>query len=586
MKRKRLMSMMISLFLILSTMFLTGFAQDQILPSEDTIFTEDFQEATTGNVFTASYRSIPNDSSKPMYIRKGGTITVEDELLVLGPSSGGRLTIGALSDTNTTSSSTPGGVLDLSQPYKIIIKIAEVGRDTGKNFQVYVDNNTTSQGNSIHGGSSKVFQQKLSELELGELTIQPTVGTQTSFIQLRTESGGNIKIDEVIIQRLVEIQDPEEPPYPEDPEDPVDPERPTDPENPIDLPEGIFALTGYATLNGGTTGGFVPANGEEPVIVTATTGEELEGFLKYKRDAKKYQDRGTINKETGEVWVDPPMIIYIDGPVTHDNSRSSKIDVKEVENLSIIGVADRGEFDGIGITISRANNIIIRNLSIHHVRGGSSTAIEITESSHNIWIDHNDFYSELDVGKDYYDGLVDIKRNAEYITVSWNRFYNHNKTMLVGHTDNEGLKPDKITYHHNYFFNLNSRVPLIRYAEVHMFNNYSKDIVDTGINARVGAKVRVENNYFDNVGAGTIDSATGQRKGPLGWFYGSPSTGYWHVSGNVFINCPVSEYESTTTMNIPYNYSSVLHSAEEARDLVLQYAGVGVIDGLEPPAIE
>jgi pectate lyase len=550
------------------------------------IYNDDFVGATSSNLFSAAYRSLPGDDSKPMYIKTGGTITSNQESITLD---GGRFTIGALSGDSTSSDSTPGGALDLSVPYRIKIQVIATGGSSSKKFQVYVDNNTTSQSNSIHGGASKVYQESIGNIDNGEIVIEPDIGTNQSFIQVRTESNVQITIDEITIEYLngsepeepTEPEEPEEPEEPTEPEEPEEPTEPTDPVDPVEPPENeeaLFVLVGYATMNGGTTGGEQSINGLEPIIRYAHTGEELEDLLKYKSDAKKYAERGTINKETGEPWVDHPMIIYIDGTITHDNSNSSKIDVKDLENLSIIGVSTRGEFDGIGMTLTRSNNVIIRNLSMHHVRGGSSTAIEVTTESHNIWIDHNEFFSELDVDKNYYDGLVDIKRNAEYITVSWNKFYNHNKTMLLGHTDNEGLKPDKVTYHHNYYFNLNSRVPLIRYAEVHMFNNYFKDIQDTAINARMGAEVRVENNYFDNVGSGNVDPVTGHIKGPIGWHYGSSETGYWHVSGNTYVNCPVSEYESTTYMTIPYNYENVLHSAEVAKDLVLQYAGVGIIN--------
>ncbi len=84
-----------------------------------------------------------------------------------------------------------------------------------------------------------------------------------------------------------------------------------------------------------------------------------------------------------------------------------------MNDVSIIGVADRGEFDGIGILIRRANNVIIKDaISIEGDNDGSTTS--------NIWIDHNELYSTLSVDKDFYDGLVDSKRGAKNITISYN----------------------------------------------------------------------------------------------------------------------------------------------------------------------
>ena len=118
-------------------------------------------------------------------------------------------------------------------------------------------------------------------------------------------------------------------------------------------------------------------------------------------------------------------------------------------------------------------------------------------------------------------------------------------------------------------------MPLIRYATVHLFNNYFHNIDGSGINCRNGAQVKIENNYFDNVGSGTVDSHAKQVQGPIGWWYGGSQTGYWEVSGNKFVNCPVSNYSSTTTVNIPYDYSMALNSADRARELVIKYAGAG-----------
>lgn len=72
-----------------------------------------------------------------------------------------------------------------------------------------------------------------------------------------------------------------------------------------------------------------------------------------------------------------PLTIYVDGTITPENTNDSKINVKDVSDVSIIGVGTRGELDGIGIKIWRASNIIIRNLKIHHVDTGDKDAISI-----------------------------------------------------------------------------------------------------------------------------------------------------------------------------------------------------------------
>ncbi|TCT15354.1 uncharacterized protein DUF1565 [Natranaerovirga pectinivora] len=163
------------------------------------IFFESFNGATSNNLFTTGYRSLPNDSSKPMYIRTGGTVTAGSNRVTLN---GGRMTIGALSSSSTTGSFTPGGVFNLSNPYRIIINIASKSGDSSKNFQVYVDNNTTGMNNSIHGGASRVYSQTIGNLGTGDLVIEPSVGTSNSFIQIRTESNATVTINSIRIEYL------------------------------------------------------------------------------------------------------------------------------------------------------------------------------------------------------------------------------------------------------------------------------------------------------------------------------------------------------------------------------------------------
>ncbi|WP_153017291.1 hypothetical protein [Alkalihalobacillus trypoxylicola] len=84
----------------------------------------------------------------------------------------------------------------------------------------------------------------------------------------------------------------------------------------------------------------------------------------------------------------------------------------------------------------------------------------------------------------------------------------------------------------------------------------------------MGARVFVQNNYFDNVGSGQNDPTTGHIKTAVGWYYGSPQTGYWNLTGNQFINTPNSHLTSTTNFTPPYSFNA--QSANEARQAVEQ----------------
>lgn len=178
-------------------------------PSDPTqiVFYDNFEGVTRQSFDTPEYKSLPNDETKPMYIIKGGgsNLGVEaEQVLVTG---GARFTIGALSSTDSTATTTPSGVFDLSKPYKITLDIAESSGE--RKFQVYVDNNTTGQANSIHGSMSRVYDAVAKDVPTGLLVIESDIGTENSFIQVRTEgnSGENfaqVKINSITIEYLEE----------------------------------------------------------------------------------------------------------------------------------------------------------------------------------------------------------------------------------------------------------------------------------------------------------------------------------------------------------------------------------------------
>ncbi len=161
-------------------------------------FSEDFDEATSGTFFTAEYKSLPNYPDKPMYRVAGGASNIAfiDGYIRLG--NGSRFVIGEKDPADTASGVKPNGDLDLSKPYKISFKIID-GTGVG-NFQVYVDNNGTSSGNSYHGGASRVYSTSVAKLVAGTtIEITSSVGTTNSFIQLRSESNAAIAIDDLTI---------------------------------------------------------------------------------------------------------------------------------------------------------------------------------------------------------------------------------------------------------------------------------------------------------------------------------------------------------------------------------------------------
>lgn len=130
-----------------------------------------------------------------MYAKLGGSPTVTNGVVSLP---GARFSIGALGTASTTSTSTPGGIFDIvGKSCTLAVTFDAAGVGSGK-FQVTVDNNTTSSGNSPHGAASRVVDVVASTISAGTVNYPinlTTAGfTGGSFLMLRTESSATVSI--------------------------------------------------------------------------------------------------------------------------------------------------------------------------------------------------------------------------------------------------------------------------------------------------------------------------------------------------------------------------------------------------------
>ncbi len=232
---------------------------------------------------------------------------------------------------------------------------------------------------------------------------------------------------------------------------------------------------GYASVNSlgqnGTTGG---AGGQ---TVVARNASQLADFISRPE----------------------PLIVMVEGMLSLPGDRL--LDV--ASNKTILGVGSRSGTRGGGFQIGLRNtnrslppnvirNVIIRNLSLTDC---PDDCINIQEFSHHIWIDHNDLSRP-------FDGALDIKRGSDFITVSWNHFFDSDKNALLGHSDDnadQDVGRLKVTYHNNWFDGTVQRNPRVRYGEpVHVFNNYYLNVSSYGVASQREAGVLVEGNFFEN----------------------------------------------------------------------------------------
>ncbi|AUS77474.1 pectate lyase [Actinoalloteichus sp. AHMU CJ021] len=285
------------------------------------------------------------------------------------------------------------------------------------------------------------------------------------------------------------------------------------------------APVGWASQNGGTTGG---AGGR---TVTVTNASQLASNL-------NSSER---------------LIIRVQGMIQVSGMQ------RVGSNKSILGVGSNSGIRGGGLTINGQRNIIIRNLVL---TGSNDDAINIQDGSTNIWIDHNDLSNA-------YDGLIDIRRGSDFVTVSWNRLHNHDKTSLVGSSDNDGGMDRgrlRVTYHHNLFEGTNQRNPRVRFGNpVHVLNNYFRDVGSYGVSSNIEAGVYVERNYFENVRRPVLASS-GTTSPP----------GNTLLLNNWLDNSGTPEARNGAQVRpIPYGYTPI--AAERVPGVVTAGAGVGKI---------
>ena len=170
-------------------------------------------------------------------------------------------------------------------------------------------------------------------------------------------------------------------------------------------------------------------------------------------------------------------------------------------NTTIIGATPESSLIGLSLKIDGERNVIVRNLNHMAVTDcfpqwdptdGSAgnwnseyDMVQIINGSSNIWIDHN-YYSDApafdDLAPSYFgrsfqqrDGAVDITYGSDLVTVSYNRFEDHDKLMLIGSTDSAMAgDPGKlrVTIHHNEFINIGQRTPRLRWGHLDVYNNH------------------------------------------------------------------------------------------------------------------
>ena len=302
-----------------------------------------------------------------------------------------------------------------------------------------------------------------------------------------------------------------------------------------------------------------------------------------------------------------PAIVWLSGTFTKEQGRgagSPWFDFKDTENITIYGT-NSFRMKNVGFFLSRANNIIIRNVYIEMPKADNGADGISMQKSSKVWVDHCTFES-MNSTKDYEDGSCDITHGSTDVTVSWNHFIKTQKTSLVGHSNNENQRPEdsqiRATYHHNFFDQSSSRHPRVRYGTVHVFNNFFNAVTTYGVGSAYSARLLVESNYFDNVHLPTDICTFPAKKSGSSWVSNlqGDEAGFLFEAENHYANQPSNASDPYPFVNVEYkkyggeklaapftradftpSYTYVVDKAETIANIVPSGAGVAKLPNYE-----
>ena len=215
-------------------------------------------------------------------------------------------------------------------------------------------------------------------------------------------------------------------------------------------------------------------------------------------------------------------------------AQQARVRIRVGSNTTIVGLGNEATIRGAWLDIrgtagvpGSRTNIIIRNLDFQDTYDcfpqwapndgalGNWNAlydsISLRDADH-VWIDHNTF-EDVETADEtlpvyfgrifqVHDGLLDITNASDLVTVSWNRFLNHDKVMLIGSSDSATADRGKlrVTLHHNLWDGLGQRAPRVRFGQVHVYNNlyWIRKVENYGYSWGVGIESALfaENNFF------------------------------------------------------------------------------------------
>ena len=283
-----------------------------------------------------------------------------------------------------------------------------------------------------------------------------------------------------------------------------------------------------------------------------------------------------------------------------DDSYYNMLEVKGSKNITIEGIGSDAEIFQFGISFEESSSIEIRNLTFTgypedavNFLGGDRA--DLAKHS-RYWVHNCTFnrgYNAWDISgeRDKYagDGSIDFN-NVSNLTLAYNYFNNPKKTMLFGSGDSQACM--NMTMHHNYFYKVESRLPLGRNVNLHSYNNYFEECGNCS-DLRKNSYLFSENNYFKSTSKPFVLSSSYVKSfGDV--FVSSNSTGATIVTDRTkTLSGSCKPDKTNDLMNFDTNSAlfyydsankktdvSIMLDANSVPEFVLKHAGAGKLESL------
>ena len=343
---------------------------------------------------------------------------------------------------------------------------------------------------------------------------------------------------------------------------------------------------GWAAQDGGTRGGALASPAH---IYTVRNRAQLIEALSAPAPARIVRVAASIDMSEGRAFSD-----------SQDQARRGTLRIPS--HTTLLGVAPGAGFVNGSLAVANVSQVVIRNLAIRNPcdvaprwdpddgpKGNWNSLFDgiSISGSHHVWIDHNSFTDApetddrqpVENGKprQCHDGALDITQGSDFVSVTYNRFAQHEKNMLIGSSDRSTGDSARlrVTLKANLFEDVAERAPRVRYGQVHLLNNYyvgdrKRPVYGHNYSVGVGHASRLisDANVFDVAGAKSCRQLVRNPGDTVGANAGVFADHGSMLNGATLADCPSG---GDTGWRVPYGFTA-LPAAMVARH-VLDHAG-------------